>query len=124
MDGQPGPEYDVIGEGPVFSANSKRVAYVARKGKTQLVVVDGQPGPEYDGFGTGSLVFSADGKHVAYVAGKGQKQLVVVDGQPGPEHDGIVLFTPARLTFEADGSLEFLAVKADTLGRVRVPPVP
>ncbi len=90
MDGQAGAEYDGIAAGSmIFSADGKRMAYVAQKGAKQMVVVDGEAGPEYDEIGKGTLIFSADGKRVAYGAQKGAKRFVVVDGQAGPGDDGI-----------------------------------
>jgi len=103
----------------VFSPDSRRVAYSAEMGEKCLVVVDGQAGPEYDDILEGSPVFSPDSSRVAYSARKGQKRFVVVDGQAGPEYDAIVRFDPAKLTFDADGALEYLASKDQTLYRVR-----
>ena len=61
VEGHPSPEYDGIGEGPVFSPDGKRVAYTAHKGNKQVGVVDDQAGPEYDAIGSGGPSFHADG---------------------------------------------------------------
>ncbi len=88
----------VIPESLAVSPDSKHVAYVARRGGKQLVVVDGVEGKEYDRIGQGTLVFSPDSKRVAYGARRGDKQLVVVDGVEGKEYDGIgqgtLVFSP------------------------------
>jgi len=49
VDGEASAEYDAIAEGsPIFSADSRHVAYRAWKGARRLVVVDGQEaGAEY-----------------------------------------------------------------------------
>lgn len=78
------------------------------------MVIDGQAGPEYDGIGT--PVFSPDSKRVAYLAVKDKKCLVVIDGQAGPEYGMIVKGGP---TFQADGTLEYLAIKSSGLYRVK-----
>ena len=73
VDGQSGTEYDYIQDGPVFSPDSRRVAYLALKGKKWVAVIDGVPGPEYDpNYGSCCVgeyfIFSPDGHHVAYCA--------------------------------------------------------
>jgi hypothetical protein len=104
VDGQPGPEWDAIGGGlvmftsppsppvlpghPVFSPDSKRVAYEARDGQKWRMVVDGQAGPAYDSVAF-SFRFSADGKHFIYTGKNGQKPQVVIDGQASPEYESI-----------------------------------
>ncbi len=57
VDGEDGKEYDGILEGtPVFSPDSRRVAYGARRRDKHLVVVDGVEGKEHDGFLRGSTI--------------------------------------------------------------------
>jgi hypothetical protein len=117
VDGQAGLEYDSLPLHTfVFSPDSKHAAYGASHGGKQFVVLDSKTGPEYDWIRM--PVFSSDSKHVAYAASDGRKQFVVLDGQTGPEHDGIVMFEPGKLTFGADGGLEYLAVKDGSLYRV------
>jgi Tol biopolymer transport system component len=60
VDGQPGPDYDVIFM-PEFSPDGKHVAYVAKRGEKLLVVVDGQSGVEYDGLNIGAPSFVRKG---------------------------------------------------------------
>ncbi|MBM3472064.1 MAG: hypothetical protein FJX75_02170 [Armatimonadetes bacterium] len=47
VDGKPGPPHENV-SAPFFSADSRHVAYVARDGKREWVVVDGRDGPHYD----------------------------------------------------------------------------
>jgi Tol biopolymer transport system component len=112
IDGQAGPEYDGIGivwDELVFSPDSKRLAYGAKKGEKWVVVIDGQESPVYDNIDTdwGMPLFSPDSKRVGYVAKKSRKQFVVIDGQAGPEYDEIMEGTPIfspdskRVAYEA-----------------------
>jgi WD40 repeat protein len=119
MNGKAGPEYDDLGEDTsvVFSSDGKHVAYAAQKGSKWVAVLDGQAGPEYDR--VGGLAFSPDGGHLAYAAKDGPKSLVVLDAQTGPSCDGIICGGP---TFNDDGSLEYLAIKDNSLYRVKCTP--
>ena len=70
--------------GPAFSADGKRLAYVAVKDKKVSLVVDSHPGPAYDEMSFGSNrtpPFSLDGNRVAYAAKKDGDWRVVVDGE-------------------------------------------
>lgn len=70
IDGQEGPEYDMILEGsPLFSLDGKLLAYIAIKKDKQFVVVDGKEGPQYDGIIKARLTFLAD-KTIEYLAHK------------------------------------------------------
>jgi S1-C subfamily serine protease len=79
----------------VFSPDSKRLAYIARRGKRRLVVLDRREGKEYDEIPP--LVFSADSKRLAYIGtsavdgGKTSERKLVVH-----ESDGNVRETPLR----------------------------
>jgi len=101
VDGQAGPVYDDV-SCPVLSADRKRIAYVACRGRgqgrKQMPVIDGQEGPEYDEIAPDTLAFSLDGGRFAYAARSGPKWRVVLDGQPGPQFDRI-----------GDGPIVFLA---------------
>ena len=90
------------------SPDATRVAYVARAGEKQFVIVDGQKGKRYDEIGEGrigplSITFSPDSKRVAYVARSGGRWFVVVDGQEGKRYDEIdKSHIPFSILFSAD----------------------
>jgi len=89
------------------------------KGNKLCVVLDGREGPKYDGIVKGSLHFSPSGEHLAYAATKGDEWFVVLDGKEGPKYDGII---PNGPTFQADGTLEYLAFKYSVLFRIKHSP--
>ena len=94
-----------------ISPNSQRVAYAARVGTKQFVVVDGREERRYDGVLEGTLSFSPDSQRVAYVARVGAKQLVVVDGNEERHHDRILKGT---LNFSPDSQRVAYAVHDST----------
>jgi hypothetical protein len=73
-------DYIVIGENEIFSPNSARVAYVAKEGDKQFVVVDDRTESPFDGIGGRSVSFSLDSKRIAYIARMADKKFVVYDG--------------------------------------------
>jgi hypothetical protein len=101
----------------VFSPDSRHLAYCANDSVDHwFTVLDGVRGTVYDD--ARRLVFSPDSRHSAFAAGRGYLALVVVDGRPGPDYDRL-LGGPG---FRDDGALEWLAVRNDSLLRVRLPP--
>ncbi len=89
LDGKRGRTYDGIAIGALaFSADSRHLAYAARRGKHWRVIVDGREGPPFDGIA--SLSYSADSAHVAYAAQRGRSWHVVVDGKAGPAFDELL----------------------------------
>ena len=72
--------------GPVFSPDSKRVAYGIRQKGLWSVVLEGNTGAEYGAIS--SLVFSPDSKRVAYAAGTRKSWMIIVDGQVYAEDAG------------------------------------
>jgi Tol biopolymer transport system component len=85
---------------PIFSPDSKRVAYYAEGGGKALIVVDAAEGKEYEGIGLDTLVFSPDSKRVAYLAQRSyEKWVAVVDGVEGKEYEEMVADT---LVFSPD----------------------
>ncbi|MCX7778531.1 MAG: hypothetical protein N2381_10850, partial [Armatimonadetes bacterium] len=117
VDGVEGKEYDGIVKGTlIFSPDSKRFAYGARRGGKEFVVVDGDEGKEYDGIGT--LIFSPDSKRFAYVAVRGEKQFVVVDGVEGEEYD--CFLRGSELVFDSPNRLHSLAIQGNEIFLVKV----
>ncbi len=109
-------EYDDIGP-IIFSPDSKRIAYPAKRDSKWVMVVDGQEGPEYDTISLSPEVFSLDSKRLVYGARKGDKWFVVLDGKAGPEsgHDfvGYFIFSPdsKRLVYAAGkGNRQYMVV--------------
>jgi len=103
LDGKEGPRYDstkdvlVVDavedkryEGfsqPIFSPDSRRLAYAARRGEKWRAVIGGVEGPGYGSFALGSL-FSPDSRHVAFLAQRDDKKyVIVVDGGESQAYD-------------------------------------
>lgn len=112
VDGESGPQFDHIFY-PVFSPDSRRLAYCARNGNRQFVVADGVAGPEYDEIHRWFPMFTNDSRHLLYWARRGEKWLLVVDGREDPEYDWTY-----KTGIQADGSFEYLAVRDGVLYRV------
>ena len=89
-------DYIVIGGNEVFSRNSARVAYVAKQGDGQFVVVDDRTESAFAGIGAQSVTFSADSKRTMYIARIGDKRFVVCDGRTGNRYANVSCpaFTP------------------------------
>jgi hypothetical protein len=107
VDGIPGGTYTEIARYPltesgvqpqiIFSADSRRVAYVAKRGQKFLVVVDNKAGQEFDNIRVGAPVFSAAGQRIAYEAKRGDKWHVVADGVEGKPFESV---TALRFSFD------------------------
>jgi Tol biopolymer transport system component len=111
VDGAPVGPYLDVDSGPVFSPDSKRVAYVATRGRP-FIVVDGREGQTYAPVDSSDVAFSPDGQRIAYVVGGGaykHQRLVVVERVEGLEKpdkaevvEGEVCHDIKRLVFSAD----------------------
>jgi hypothetical protein len=64
---------------PVFSRDSERVAYAARREKDATVIVDGEPGPASSTIIAGP-VFSPDSRHIAFGIADKEVRALVIDG--------------------------------------------
>lgn len=113
IDGQPGPEYDDVGQ-YVVSPRRAVLAFCARKGDQWVAVVDGKEEPASDSI-IDMPVFSSDGKTLAWRAQRGSAWTVVVGGQTGRDYDEII----AGPAFRPGGAVEYLAIRANTLYRAR-----
>ena len=91
-----GKEYDEIWC-PRFSPAGDQIAYFARTGKKEFIVIDEKEGPSYGSAGAKENwfwaasypVFGPDGKHVAYVASQGDGKFVVADGIAGKSYKNV-----------------------------------
>jgi hypothetical protein len=121
VDGQPGPQFPSIVAGPVFSADSRHVAYVVSDGDGKMLVVDGERVGRASSAGTDfvtELRFGPDNRTVGYVGITGgswyeqgltrrAKRRVYVDGQSGIEYDALAVSRPQ---FTSDGRHSVYAV--------------
>lgn len=89
VDGKEQNKYDDIGTLPIFSSDSKHLAYVATKDGNEFVVIDGKEEGKYDAIGS-NPIFSPDGKKLAYAAMEGDKQFIVSGGKEEKKYDYLV----------------------------------
>jgi len=88
-----GKPYDSI-ESVTFSPDGRRLAYAAKRGQKQLMVVDGVEGPEYASVET-PQAWSPDSRRLAYVARQEDFQrCVVVDGVRAGPYGGDRVMSP------------------------------
>lgn len=92
VDGVASRDYITIGSGPVFSPDSRRLAYVAMtEANTMVGVADGTEQVQFKGMiNAQPPVFSGDSASVAFVAPVKDSVAVVVDGERGGEYSRIV----------------------------------
>jgi hypothetical protein len=91
IDGEPGALYDKVHQ-PHLSPDGSRVAYAARSGEREFVVVDGAEGPPYDEIDFSHVQyvqFWGPGQSIVYAARRGAKRHVVSDGEEGPAYDSV-----------------------------------
>lgn len=104
---------------PVFSADSRHLAYASRRGSRMRMVIDGkEAAQEYDA--VAQPVFSPDGRRLAYVAKRDKQFVVVVDEKPGSTFDdvGHVVFSPdsRRVAHMGRRDKKWVAVVDDQAG--------
>ncbi|MEO0108961.1 MAG: hypothetical protein ABIK62_07330, partial [candidate division WOR-3 bacterium] len=113
-----------------LSPDGARVAYLARTYASRVrayeswaMVIDGNEDPEFTEVFSQSFRFSPNSRHYAYVAASIHADelgyQVVLDGQPTQRYTGLVKGGP---NFNSDGTLEFLAMRSDTLYKVVLSP--
>jgi hypothetical protein len=90
IDGVPGAHFDRLIFDPIFSQNSKRIAYYT----LNQVIVDGEVSPKFDDMLPPE--FSPDSGHVIYSAKKDGKWAIMLDGKAGPSFSDSVyaVFSP------------------------------
>ena len=132
IDGKAGKGYAGLAGKPVFSPDSRRVAYIAMNTQNQWVVaVDDGESPDKHPSVKGhagvspELCFSPDGRRLAYVvvaeSGGEVKQAVVVDHQEGAKYDAVdgLVFSPngQRLAYAAKTGNQWAVVVDGREGR-------
>lgn len=126
VDGQDGKYYDHISTGPVFSPNSKHIAYVAQiypsghsagadRTVKYLAVVDEKEGQPYDHIEENTLVFSPDSHHLAYIAQIGGRSIVVADGTDSQDYDEIISQNGRFMSFDTPDKFRYLALQGEYL---------
>ena len=93
---------DLHASGPVFSPDSRRLGYAARRESKWFAVIDGKEGKAYDG--AAEVVFSSDSRHWAHLAKRDDKALIVLDGVESRAYDDILRDT--KLVFTAPYTVE------------------
>lgn len=95
VNGQISTEYDQVGF-YLFSPDSSRFAFSAKKGEQEFLVLDGKNETFYAYLGS-RAVFSPDSKHIVYTASSGGKDVVILDnGLVGSHefvHDDTLVFS-------------------------------
>jgi len=99
IDGQESAEFDEIRplggkQSVLFSDDSKRFAYAARRETTWLVVTDGKEGPAMQS--VEDPAFSPDGSTIAYAAMKDGKPVLVIDFGSGATINDLPGFIPVQ----------------------------
>ncbi len=87
--------YDAVSS-TLFSPNSKRLSFVAKRNGQDLIVIEGNESPIASPIEYGRILFSPDSRRVAYVVAKEVKQQLIVDGQPRGAYESIhgIAFSP------------------------------
>jgi hypothetical protein len=128
VDGQRiGADYSDIADTFAFSVDGRRMAFAARRGPAEFVVVDGKEERSYAGVMAESLLFSPSGRDLVYAAARDvRKHVVVVSGVEGREFDAVgprglegSLPQAAWVLFESDRSLRYLAYLGNKVYLVR-----
>ena len=100
---------------PIFSPDSKRIAYTVTVGGKQFAVVDGQELIKYkqtEKSYLGEPVFSPDSKRVAYVVAETEKDwFVVIDGQQGKRYEKIIW----PVVFVSSNTIRYMAARGGNI---------
>ena len=112
VDGKPEPVYEKV-QAPLFSPDGAHLAYAAAKDGKWFVVLDGKPLAKFEA--VSRVSFSPDGRGLIYQAKIQGRPVWIINGKAFTEYPQI---SPPQ--FRPDGSVEFLAVKAGTLFRVKL----
>lgn len=100
VDGISQGDYDDV-RGLKFSPNSLRVAFVARRGNSQFLVLDGVEQRAYAPTDRARSCFSPNSQRVAYSAQLGESAVMVIDGVEGNQYPSLEWDFPS-FVFSAD----------------------
>jgi Tol biopolymer transport system component len=122
-----GAAYSDIAYPIQFSADGRRMAFVAKRGAAQFVVVDEREEKAYAGVAAESLAFGPSGRDLVYTAANSAgKHFVVVSGVDGREFDAVELrglgCRPPQgcgVLFDSDRSFRYLAWQRERVYLVR-----
>lgn len=102
------PYYEISLQDPIFSADSKHIAYATYDGSSWFAVLDGVEGAHFKG--VKDLQFNPANGQLAYIVTKadklGDKQCVNYRGENGKLYDQVT-----DITFSSDGSLMAYAAR-------------
>jgi hypothetical protein len=117
LDGNEGRVYDGIANLVMFSSDSRRFAFRARRGRDSFVVVDGEEWKPFQKIET--MKFSPDGRRFGFCAATGPGHRVVVDREMiGPEYRWIIA---NQFDFSPDGEhVAYAAIGHDDRARMVV----
>ena len=99
-----------------FSPDSKRLAWVSRRGGKDFVVLDGSEGKTYDEIQ--DLQFTADARHLVYAARRVGKLVLVVDGIESNEYDDFVF--GASLVMVGARTISMMVTRGQEILRVEI----
>jgi Tol biopolymer transport system component len=93
LDDKEGKKYNDVFN-PIFSPDSRHMAYRASQGALGFMVMDGKEGRKYNMISGNEIIsdyflFGPNDDRLVYMVGKNQQPVVVVDGKPGNEYDVI-----------------------------------
>ena len=115
VDGKQGPPYRGWLSNPVFSADSKRVAYsVHLRDGDGFVVVDGQEGKHYASVSHDGPVFDPAGSHLLYKAMDSGREFIVLDATENQPHDRVV----GDVFFDAPDVYAYFAIDGGEIRRM------
>ena len=115
VDGEHGPLYKAWLSSPVFSADSRRVAYSVRLHEGGgFVVLDGQEGKQYARVSGAGPVFDPAGSHLLYKAMDSGREFIVLDATENKPHDRVV----GDVFFDAPDVYAYFAIDGGEIRRV------
>ena len=108
LDGIKSEAYDAL-NWPVFSPDSKHIAYVVQKNGKKFMIKDGKKSPTFDSIGF--PFFSPDSRHLAYMVKSEGRWSIAVDNKVGKKRfDGFL--NRSALVFDDNTHFHGLAVQA------------